>query len=332
MKIHMKINLLFVFLLLPLSLFAMNKSEVSDHSGSSPIATEPEVVQPGYPLEIQDGLGYTVRLEAAPQSIASLTLFSDEVLFSLVDSSRLSAITFLAADPVYSNVAHRAQEVETQLDLNVEALINIYPDIVFTADWSDAAKVEQLRNAGIQVYQIKTPQTVEEIKAEIQRLGEITGQQTEADDIIKVMEETIYLIGYTLSMISEPQYPVALDYNSWGSSMGSSSTWNEILTYASVKNGAAEYEADLYGQVPMSRELIVEINPELLFLPGWIYGDPEGADNFMDEILQDPALAAIDAVQEDHVYMMPENLKSTYSQYIVEAIRFVAMAAYPEFF
>jgi len=285
-----------------------------------------------YPLKVNDGLGNSMTLESQPQSIASLTLFSDELLFSLVSPERLKAITFLASDPVYSNVAHRAEEVERSMEFAVEPLIELYPDIIFTANWSDAGKVEQLRNAGLKVYQVNTPVTINDIEQEILKIGGILGEGDKARALVKTMEGQLSRLSDKLAELEEDERLVALDYSSWEASSGKNSSWDEILKHAGLINGAAVYENDQFGQVPMSRELLVEIDPDILFLPGWVYGDPEGAERFLQSIKKDPALVGMKAVQQDRVYLVPENLKSTYSQYITEACQFIAEIAYPQLF
>ncbi len=62
----------------------------------------------GYPLTVTDDGGTPVTLAAKPVRIASLTMFTDEVLLDLVDPSRIVAVTTFAADPAISNVTARA--------------------------------------------------------------------------------------------------------------------------------------------------------------------------------------------------------------------------------
>lgn len=310
----------FVFLLGSLS--ATGRSENS--SGNAAVS--------GKDRKITDDLGYEVLVPENPQAIASLSLFSDEVLFSLVSADRLTAVSRIAGDPVYSNVSHRAEEVSNRMELNAEKLIEIQPDLILAASWSDPAVIEQLRRAGLPVFQIESPRTLQEIQEKIRLLGRITREEEAAEDIIKVMDESMKILQERLDLIPADQRLTALDYSSWEASMGSASSWNEILRLAGLINGAGGLEWDQYGQVPMSRELIIQINPDILFLPGWVYGDPKAAGDFMDLVMNDPSLRYVRALSNKQVYMMPENLRSTCSQYIVEAAWFAAQRAYPEYF
>jgi iron complex transport system substrate-binding protein len=90
--------------------------------------------------------------------------------------------------------------------------------------------------------------------------------------------------------------------------------------------------ADEWGQVPLSKERILQIDPDMLVLPGWVYGDPKGAPAFYAQIIGDPALQGLSAIRARRVFMMPEGLKSSTSQYLAAAVEWLAKTAYPELF
>jgi len=278
-----------------------------------------------YPLTVIDGQGQSLTLESRPESISSLTLFTDEILLNLIDRKAIKSMTFLASDPVFSNVADQVPQDMKLIDMNVEAIIQMYPDIAFVANWSDAGKVEQLRQAGIPVYLIDTPVTLESIEAEILKIAHILDVADKGQQLVADMQARLAFSAADFQKLSARHWTV-LDYNTWGTASGKGTTWNEVVEHAGLINGVAKYEVGDYGQVDLSKEMIVSINPDVLFLPGWIYGDPEGADKFKNEVLNDPALADVAAIKNNRLYSMPENLRGTFSHYIVDAIRFVNAA------
>ncbi len=285
-----------------------------------------------FPLEVTDALGNRMTVPYRPDSIVSLSLFSDEVLLSLVESERFAGASSLAADPVYSNVAHIAAGIEPRVDFNVEQIISIFPDIVFAATWSEADKIAQLRNAGLIVYQTNTPFAVDGIKAEIRALATIVGEPEAGEALVARMQGRIEALARAVGDIPESERAQAIDYNTWGTANGADTTWNEVLRLAGVDNAAAPFESGDFGQVPMSKELLVEVDPDVIFLPGYVWGDDEGAEAFRAQVLNDPAFAGLYAIRNEHVYMVPENLKGTYSQFLVDAAEFVARRVYPDRF
>src|ERR1041385_8622195 len=64
-----------------------------------------------FPRTLTDGAGNKVTINAKPQRIVSATLGTDEILFALVDPSRLTAITQNSLDPTVSNVAEQAKQI-----------------------------------------------------------------------------------------------------------------------------------------------------------------------------------------------------------------------------
>jgi iron complex transport system substrate-binding protein len=275
-----------------------------------------------YPMTVTDGLGTSLTLQQPPQTIASKTLFTDEILLELIAPERLSSLTNLATDANYSNIADQIPSGVAQLDLNVEAILNHYPDLVLAANWSEAGIVEQLRQAGVAVYLIDTPFTLEDIQAEILTLGRIVNAQTEAQELVKRMDADLAALNEKHLDIREANL-VALDYNSWGTASGVATTWQAVLDHVGLINGAKPFEQGAFGQVSMSKELIVEIDPDVLFLPGWIYGDGNAAQAFYRQVMNDPALADVKAIRNNRVYQVPEHLRGTYSQYIVDTIEYV---------
>ncbi|MGN2614381.1 ABC transporter substrate-binding protein [Aliivibrio fischeri] len=276
-----------------------------------------------YPLHVVDGLGNTIILDKAPTKISSKTLFTDAVLLELVDKEQLSSLTDLANNPNYSAIKDILPKSIPLLALNVEMIIANRPDLVFAANWSDASKLAIIESVGIPVYRIQTPNTLKEIETEILRVGDIVNRRPAAERVIEDMQQRLQQ-----EVILPKKRLTALDYNPWGTSSGQDSTWDEVLKQANLNNAIEGLVSDKYGQVPVSKEMVIALNPDILFIPAWVYGDEKGADKFKQDVLSDPSLQSVNAIKEGRVYQMPHVLRSVYSQYIIDAILFVNHSAY----
>ncbi|WP_394134843.1 ABC transporter substrate-binding protein [Aliivibrio fischeri] len=281
------------------------------------------MAETSYPLHVVDGLGNTVILEKAPTKISSKTLFTDAVLLELVDKEQLSSFTDLANNPNYSAIKDILPKSIPLLALNVEMIIANRPDLVFAANWSDASKLAIIESAGIPVYRIQTPNTLKEIETEILRVGDIVNRRPAAERVIENMQQRLQQ-----EVILPKKRLTALDYNPWGTSSGQDSTWDEVLKQANLNNAIEGLVSDKYGQVPVSKEMVIALNPDILFIPAWVYGDEKGADKFKQDVLSDLSLQSVNAIKEGRVYQMPHVLRSVYSQYIIDAILFVNHSAY----
>ncbi len=301
----------------------------------SPIQTESQTAHessPGFPLEITDALGTAVVIQEKPEAIVSLSLFSDEVLIGLGAEDRFLGVSGLALDPVYSNVANAAARIGTNIEFNVEQIISLFPDVVFVADWSDEDRVSQLREAGIAVYRTRTALTVPDIQEEIRVIARIMGEVESGEAIIADMDARITSLEETTAIIPDEERLSGIEYNTWGTSSGVNTTWNEVMTLAGIRNAVAQLEEDDFGMVPMSKELVIDLDPDIIFLPGFIWGDDDAAEAFADQVLSDPAFRGLQAIESEQVHMIPERLKGTYSQFLVDAAEYLARLIYPDYF
>src|SRR5260221_13692617 len=80
---------------------------------SSITATSAATVAADFPRTVKDGAGNSVIVKSKPMHIVSVTLGTDEILFALVDPSRLVAITTNAKDAGQNNVVSLAPMVKT---------------------------------------------------------------------------------------------------------------------------------------------------------------------------------------------------------------------------
>jgi len=285
-----------------------------------------------YPLTVVDDAGNTVVLAAPPARIVSQTLATDEILLSLVDKSRIVGVTTFAADNQISNVADQAADIPHKLTQNVETIISLKPDLVLVANWSDPAPVKQMREAGVPVYLMASGVSVSSIEEKIEKLAMMTDEQEKGRQIVTRMEERLGAVSEKVSRFPPEKRPRVMDYATWGSAQGRGSSWDEIIRRAGLVDAVAGLAPDDWGQVPLSKERVLQIDPDLLVLPGWVYGDPGGASAFLSRFMRDPAFRGLAAVRNNKVFMMPERLKSTTSQYIASAVEWLAQKAYPELF
>jgi iron complex transport system substrate-binding protein len=288
--------------------------------------------QPAWPVSVVDDRGNSVVVRARPMRIASLTLPTDEILLSLVDRSRLLGVTTFSVDPALSNVADKAAAVPYKLTLNPETLISLSPDLLFVADWNDAAAVRQLRDAGIPLYVMANGLSVPVIEKKIERVALLTGDVEKGRALVAGMEARLAAVAEKVANIPSEKRARVVDYATWGSAQGPGSSWDEIIRRAGLVDAVASFTPDEWGQVPLSREKILQLDPDILVLPGWVYGNPTGASVFYAQVIDDPALRGLRAVRSKKVYMMPEQLKSTTSQYFAGAVEWLAKTAYPDLF
>ena len=284
----------------------------------------------GYPLSIRDDAGNLLVIPHRPQRIVSLTMFSDEVLLELVGPGRLVAVTSFAGDPAVSNISDRIGPLPQRLALHAEVILSLAPDLVVVANWSEAQAVDQLRAAGLTVYLSSSAISVEGIRGKIRAMAQLVGEKAAGEELLARMDGRLADLDRRLAAVPEGRRLTVLDYSAWGAAMGRGSSWDEIVRRAGLRNAVGDLPVDGWGQVPLSKEKLVALDPDLLVLPGWVYGEEGGAEAFFARVAGDPALRNLKALRNRRVVRIPERLRATTSQHIVESMEFLARAAYPE--
>jgi iron complex transport system substrate-binding protein len=298
-------------------------------AGSSATIASPAV---NWPMEVTDGAGARVTIRRPPRRIASLTLMTDEILLDLAGPERLVAATPMSDDPGISNVAGRVPAGIKRLALDVEQLVALAPDLVFVASWSNADTVRQLRDAGLTIYRVGSPRSVDEVKWAIGEIGRVVDARDRALALVADMDRTLAAVRARVESLQPAERLRVLDYDSSGSSFGRGSSWDDIVRRAGCVNAAGELAADQWGRVAVSQERLIAIDPDLIVLPGWKWEDPDGARRARDRFVRDPAWRGLKAIASGRVLLADERHRLATSQYIVKAIEDLAAVAYPRLF
>jgi iron complex transport system substrate-binding protein len=292
-----------------------------------PIMTFDEIcgaAPPAFPRTLIDGLGREITLDEPPQRIVSATLGSDEILYALVGPERLLGVTFFADDPMISNIAGQAGEIEhTDISGSPEQMISLDADLVVLASYSNPAALDQLIEAGVPVLVLTEFNSLDEIRANIRLLGQATGEEVRAEALIAEMDARLETVRET---VQDQTPPRVLYYEFGGVTYGPGSTVDEIITLAGGENVIAETDLGPYPLI--DSEFILATDPDVILLGGWFSetGDP------VESFSEDPAFATLRAVQNGRVYPINDAHLTNVSHYIADGVEDVARALYPDLF
>jgi len=283
-----------------------------------------------YPLKVTDAAGFELNIESKPNRIVSLTLGSDEMLMGLVDKSRILALTRYADDAGISNIASDAAGIPGRASMdNLEGVLAMKPDLVILDTWADTNYVKQLRDAGISVYTFKTPSNIEEQKATIKELAYITGTGEKAGELLDWMDSILKSVGKRLEKVKPEDMLTVMDYGEMGSS-GKGTNVDDIMTRAGLVNVVSR--AGMEGWPAVSKENIIEFNPDIIILPSWYYDQKNSLQGMIDTLKADRSLQTVEAIRNDRLIAISNPHISAISQYVVLAVEDLAKAAYPELF
>lgn len=279
---------------------------------------------PAFPRAVVDGLGREVTLDAPPQRIASVTLGSDEILLDLVGPERLLGVSYFADDAQISNISDRLDGIaRADLSGDPEVLISLDADLVVLASFSNPAALEQLDDAGVPVFVLAEFNSVDEIRANIRLLGQVTGEETRAEQMIADLDARLKTVQNAVA----DQEPVRMFYyEPGGITYGPGSTVDEIIQMAGGVNVVAEAGLEAYPLV--DAEFVIDADPDVVLVSGWFTGEDDPVVWFTS----DPALGTLRAVQDGRVYAINAAHMTNVSQYIAQGVEDVAHVLYPQAF
>jgi iron complex transport system substrate-binding protein len=131
-----------------------------------------------------DALGRIVAISYPPKRIVSLVPDITETLFALGLTNEIVGVTRFSDFPA---AAKEKPEVGPYVDINVEAIINLRPDLILgTGDGNPLRQVKRLERMGFPVYLVY-PRNFEEILTTIERIGEIVGKESDGKRIVREM-------------------------------------------------------------------------------------------------------------------------------------------------
>lgn len=267
---------------------------------------------------VKDDFGNEVSFEKAPERIISLAPSNTEILFALGLDDKVVGVT------TFDDYPEEVLEIEKIGDftgINLEKIIELNPDLVISYGPGDGDENARLREAGIEVIGFE-PESIDEIIETINKIGQLTGKESEAkaltESMIKKRDEIINKIK------NAPK--VKVFYEIWHDPLmaaGPGSFMDHLMTLAGGDNIAKDAK-DEYPQFDL--EQLIERNPDVYLTSADM---PEKTPEAM---MARPGFENISAMKSGRVYVLEPNIVSRPGPRIVEALEIVAKAIHPEIF
>lgn len=285
-----------------LSLAACSNQPAEENSSSQSSSEQTASLETTYPVTITDALGREVTIEEEPECLVSgyyittsylAALDLDEKLVGIEAKADTRELYKLAAPelPSLPNVGSLKQ-------FNLETCVSTEPDLVIlSAKVPDAvAKLEEL---GIPVIAVN-PESEKEFKETISMIGTACNVQERANELTESYDKTIADLAAKLEGV-EPARVYLGGNSAFLSTAGPAMFQDLLIRGAGAENVASEITDTYWATV--SYEQLLAWNPDTIILA------PQ-AEYTVDDVLNDPALADLDAVKNGKVYAMPNVIES----------------------
>jgi len=196
-------------------------------------------------------------LAAALPRIASMNVCTDQLLLPLADPEQILGLSPFSRDAWQSWAADDARKYP-RLSGGAEDVLVLKPDVVVASLFDKRSTRELLKAQGLRVTEFSVPRNLDEVKAQIRKMGEIAGHSDRATAEIVRIDGAV---ARARNVVLEKPYSV-LPLSRRGWVFGKDSLISSLLSEVGLFNAAADLELGTGGFA--SLETIVKTRPDLL--------------------------------------------------------------------
>jgi iron complex transport system substrate-binding protein len=275
-------------------------------------------------INLVDGLGRSVHLDAPAQRIISLAPSNTELLFALGAGEQT------VGRDAFSDYPAEAVDVtdigDTYSGLNTEVIVSLEPDLVLAAEITPTEQVQELEDLGLTVYWLANPTTLEGLYENIAIVGELTGNEDAAETLAADLRARAEAVAAVLEGIEErPTVFYELDGSDpaapWTAGEG---TFIDLLIELAGGINIGAVMDGQYGQ--LSIEEILLQDPDVILLGDAAFGVSP------DLVAERAGWGDLSAVQNGQVYPFDDNLASRPGPRLIEGLEILAQLLHPEAF
>jgi|SRR5690625_805997 len=274
-----------------------------------------------FPITIEDANGKEITIDEKPEQIVSLIPSNTEIVYELDLGDSLVGVSD------HDNYPEEVLDKEKigGLELNVEKILSLEPDLVLAHPTNDTDGLEQLEESGITVFVINDATNFDEVYDSIELISQVTGTEDKGKDLITAMQNDLNEIAEKAEEIDEDEKKkVYLEISPAPEifTPGKNTFENDILELLNAENVAKDED----GWVEISEEAVVEMNPDVIALTY------DYIDNPVEEVMKRKAWQDIDAIMDEQVFLIDTDIVSRPGPRLVEGAEKLGEVIYPQIF
>ena len=243
----------------------------------------------------------------AQQRVVSINMCADQLLLLLSPPENIVSVSYLSADPQYSDWTEEAVKYPLNY-AKAEEIVTMRPDLVLAGQYSDPMVIRLLVQQNIPVYQLTRPQKLEHLFDETLAVGEKLNQSVRAAVLVSEWRQNIDLLQARGSTGKKPRMAI-IGPN--GFTQGAGSLRDQMLQKAGIINVAAQL--DMTGNSEFTLEQIITQQPDLIALED----STENHNSLAQRLLDHPAIKNLTSSRVS----LPANLWSCSGPSYVKALQ-----------
>jgi iron complex transport system substrate-binding protein len=269
-------------------------------------------------------MGRNVTLPGPAQRVVSLAPSNTEILFAIGAGSQV------VGRDTFSDYPPQAKSVPdiggSMGNFNTEAILALHPDLVLAGEIDSFDLVASLEKLGLQVYYLKNPVTLDEMNANLETVGQLTGQSGQAAALVASLQARVALVDSKIALaVSHPTVYYELDGTdpSKPYTSGGGTFVDQLIQRAGGVNVFSQLK-DQWPQVSLE-QLLVD-NPQIILLGDSAYGETP------DKVIARPGWGSLQAIKNNQVFSFDDNLVSRPGPRLVDGLEALARMIHPELF
>ncbi len=284
----------------------------------------------GESYTVVDATGKEVKIPGKPHRILGNSASIDTMLLGVVTPDHLVGATEADRDPAISYIAEETKDIPLTVPLaglSMEQVTQARPDLIVASTYTSGNEIQMYKNLGIPVVVIDGPKSIQQVKDDVRIIAAAVGEKERGENVVKEMDRHLAEVDEVLGKRTDKKPTVFLvsQMTRYG---GPGSMFHELLTRARLENAIAK-AGGANGQA-ISPELIVKVDPDMLFVSTDRDSDTTGAGKYRDDFLANPAIAHMRAAQ--HIVPIEDRYIYAASQNCVYAVKALANAGYGPLF
>ncbi len=275
-------------------------------------------------ISIMDGLDREVVLPAPAQRVVSMAPSNTEILYAIGAGSQV------VGRDEFSDFPTEVQALPSIGggfgDFNLEAIVDLEPDLVLAAEINTAEQVKSIEDLGLNVFLLANPTTIAEMYTNLTTVGQLVGRADEAASLISSLESRVADVESRLAGAPDrPKVFYELDGSDpaapW--TAGAETFINTLIEQAGGENIAASVDS---GYFQLSIEDLLVKDPDIILLGDAAFGvTPEA-------VASRAGWDALGAVETTAIFPFDDNLASRPGPRLVDGLEQLAMLFHPDLF
>ncbi|HPI48143.1 MAG TPA: ABC transporter substrate-binding protein [Hyphomonadaceae bacterium] len=198
--------------------------------------------------------------QARPQRIVSMNLCTDELLMRMVDPSRIASITYLSQQPINAPLGLNAiaSGLKTNHGLAEEILMQ-EPDLILAGRFTSTTAVSLLRKLGFNIVVFDPENTLDDMRTNIRKLGEVVGETARAEKVIANFDARLAELQ---SQIPPGERPVFADIGVNNFIAGENTLYTHVVNASGYRTLGQALGFDGFRNVPL--EEVLSVQPALI--------------------------------------------------------------------